>query len=97
MNNQNEFKKNFPQAIRLSWEEVEDLLWKVFLDMKGQGYDPDVVIGVARGGLAPARILMDFLQKKYICTFQMGRRDPGGGSVIPCAAGKRHPYGSPGE
>jgi hypothetical protein len=75
MYNQNEFKKHFPQAIRLSWEEVEDLLWKVFLDMKGQGYDPDVVIGVARGGLAPARILMDYLQKKYICTFQVGHWD----------------------
>jgi len=75
MNSQNEFKKHFPQAIRLSWEEVEDLLWKIFLDMKAQDYDPDLIIGVARGGLAPARILMDYLQKKYICTFQMGHWD----------------------
>ncbi|HVN72362.1 MAG TPA: phosphoribosyltransferase [Desulfomonilia bacterium] len=72
MNDQNLFKKHFPQVIRLSWEDVEDLLWKIFIDMKEAGYDPDVVIGVARGGLAPARILMDYLQKKYICTFQMG-------------------------
>jgi hypothetical protein len=75
MNDQNIFTKHFPQVIRLSWEEVEDLLWKIFLDMKAQGYDPDVLIGVARGGLAPARILMDYLQKKYICTFQMGHWD----------------------
>jgi hypoxanthine phosphoribosyltransferase len=72
MNDQNLFKKHFPQAIRLSWDEVEDLLWKIYLDMKAQGYNPDVLIGVARGGLVPARILMDYLQKKYICTFQMG-------------------------
>jgi hypoxanthine phosphoribosyltransferase len=65
-------KKHFPQAMRLSWEEVEELLWKVFLAMKADGYDPDVVIAVARGGLAPARILVDYLQKKYICSFQMG-------------------------
>lgn len=72
MSDQNGFRKHFPLAVRLSWEEVEELLWKIFLDMKVKGYDPDLIIGVARGGLAPARILMDYLQKKYICTFQMG-------------------------
>jgi hypoxanthine phosphoribosyltransferase len=72
MNDQSMFKKHFPHALRLSWEEVEDLLWKIILDLKSTGYDPDVVIGVARGGLAPARILVDYLHKKYICTFQMG-------------------------
>ena len=77
MTKPNEFRKHFPQAIRLSWEDVEDLLWKIFIDMKTKGYDPDLIIGVARGGLAPARILMDYLQKKYICTFQMGHWDDG--------------------
>jgi hypoxanthine phosphoribosyltransferase len=72
MSRNDDFKKHFPQAMRISWEEVEDLLWKIFLDMKEQAYDPDLIIGVARGGLAPARILMDYMQKKYICTFQMG-------------------------
>jgi hypoxanthine phosphoribosyltransferase len=68
----NIFKNTFPQAIRLSWEEVESMLWDIFLSLKSSGYNPDVVIGVARGGLAPARILVDYLQNKYICTFQMG-------------------------
>jgi uncharacterized protein len=72
MNDMNSYKKHFPQTIRISWEEVEDLLWKIFLDLKTSNYDPDIVIGVARGGLAPARILVDYLHKKYICTFQMG-------------------------
>ncbi|MDT8271685.1 MAG: phosphoribosyltransferase family protein [Desulfomonilia bacterium] len=66
------FRKHFPRALRLSWEEVEELLWKIYLDLKASNFNPDVVIGVARGGLAPARILVDYLQKKYICTFQMG-------------------------
>jgi len=65
-------KNKFPQAIRLSWDDVETLLWEIYTSIKSTGYDPDVVIGVARGGLAPARILVDYLQKKYICTFQMG-------------------------
>lgn len=75
MDDHGAMKKHFPQAVRLSWEEVEELLWKVALDMKTDGYDPDVVIAVARGGLAPARILVDYLQKKYVCTFQMGHWD----------------------
>jgi len=68
----NRYKNTFPQAIRLSWEDVEALVWEIFLSLKSSGYTPDVVIGVARGGLAPARILVDYLQNKYICTFQMG-------------------------
>lgn len=75
MNETNPMRKHFPLAVRLSWEEVEELLWKAAQSMKADGYDPDVVIAVARGGLAPARILMDYLQKKYICTFQMGHWD----------------------
>ncbi len=77
MNDENAIGKHFPLAIRLSWEEVEELLWKVALAMKADNYDPDVVIAVARGGLAPARILVDYLQKKYICSFQMGHWDDG--------------------
>lgn len=65
-------RNTFPRAIRLSWEEVEDMVWEIFLSLRSSGYTPDVVIGVARGGLAPARILVDYLQNKYICTFQMG-------------------------
>lgn len=72
MTDRNIFKKTFPEAIRLSWEEVENLLWEVFVSLRSSDYDPDVVIGVARGGLVPARILVDYLQNKYICTFQMG-------------------------
>ena len=66
------FKNKFPKAISLTWENVEDLLWDVFTALRTTGYDPDVVIGVARGGLIPARLLVDYLQKKYICTLQMG-------------------------
>lgn len=72
MNASDMFKNKFPTAISLSWEDVENLLWDVFTALRSSGYDPDVVIGVARGGLIPARLLVDYLQKKYICTFQMG-------------------------
>jgi uncharacterized protein len=65
-------KSKFPRAINISWDDLENLVWDVNLNLNKTGYDPDVVIAVARGGLVPARILLDYLQKKYICTFQMG-------------------------
>jgi hypothetical protein len=65
-------KHKFPKAISLSWEDVETLVWDIFLNLNDAGYEPDVIIAVARGGLVPARILADYMQKKYICTFQMG-------------------------
>lgn len=72
MTDRNILRKTFPEAIRLSWEDIENLLWETFGSLRSSGYDPDVIIGVARGGLVPARILSDYLQNKYICTFQMG-------------------------
>lgn len=65
-------KSKFPVAMNISWDDVEKLVWDIYLDLIKTDYDPDVVIAVARGGLVPARILLDYLQKKYICTFQMG-------------------------
>jgi uncharacterized protein len=66
------YTNKFPKAISLSWDDVENLLWELYTSLRTSGYDPDVVIAVARGGLIPARLLVDYLQKKYICTFQMG-------------------------
>jgi len=71
----NILKNKFPKATRLSWEDVEDLVWDIFMSLSSAPYDPDVIIGVARGGLAPARILADYLQEKYVCTIQMGHWD----------------------
>lgn len=67
-----EKKNKFPKAINVTWDDLENLVWDVYLNLNETGYDPDVVIAVARGGLVPARILLDYLQKKHICTFQMG-------------------------
>ncbi len=65
------YVNKFPQSMRLSWEDVNEMVWDVACRLKEDGYDPDVIIAVARGGLVPARILADYLQKKYICTLQM--------------------------
>ena len=38
-----------------------------------QGFKPDVVVGVARGGVVPARILVDLLEAKMIAFMQVER------------------------
>jgi hypothetical protein len=68
----NNKKSKFPKAINITWDDLEALVWDVYLSLNEAGYNPDVIIAVARGGLVPARILLDYLQKKHICTFQMG-------------------------
>lgn len=45
----------------VSWEEIERLTAKVALSIRERGFDPDIIVGVSRGGLAPTRILSDFL------------------------------------
>ena len=48
----------------VSWDEAYRLGKAVARKIKESGYEPDLVIGVARGGLVPARIVCDFLLKK---------------------------------
>ena len=50
----------------VSWDEAYRLGKAVARKIKESGYEPDLVIGVARGGLVPARIVCDFLLKKNL-------------------------------
>lgn len=68
----NAHSSRFPKAVRLSWEKVEELIWNLAVSLRRDEYIPDMIVAVARGGLVPARILADFLHRKYICSFQMG-------------------------
>ena len=38
---------------------------------KADNYKPDIIIGVARGGLVPARILSDLLETTEFATIQI--------------------------
>jgi len=48
-------------AYRLAWDEVMDICKAIALEAKAD-FDPDMVLGVARGGLIPATILACILQ-----------------------------------
>ncbi len=52
----------------VSWDEVYKLTETLVFKIKHSGFKPDIVIGIARGGLVPARIVCDFLlQKNLVC------------------------------
>ncbi len=54
-----------------SWENVYDVSRKLAEKIKKSGYQPDIIIGLARGGWVPARNLCDFLGVKDLVSLKM--------------------------
>ena len=46
------------------WERLYELCFRLYQKILGSGYIPDVVVGIARGGWIPARILSDLFFTK---------------------------------
>ncbi|MFX1474788.1 MAG: phosphoribosyltransferase [Promethearchaeota archaeon] len=47
----------------LHWDQCHELCFRIYQKVVESGYTPDVIIGLARGGWIPARILSDFFSK----------------------------------
>ncbi len=48
----------------VSWKDIERWSMDIVKKVKKSGYDPEIVIGLARGGLVPARLIADYLNIK---------------------------------
>ncbi|RLE77321.1 MAG: phosphoribosyltransferase [Thermoprotei archaeon] len=48
-------------ARKITWDYVVDLCKKLALRIRDDGYRPDVIVAIARGGYVPARLLCDYL------------------------------------
>ena len=55
----------------VSWDEVSMLAKKLAFKIKNSGFKPDLVIGIARGGLVPARIVCDYLLQKDLSAIKV--------------------------
>jgi hypoxanthine phosphoribosyltransferase len=53
-----------------TWQQIHDLAYKTAEKIKKSGYVPDVIIGIARGGLVPSRLIADFLHVKELVTIK---------------------------
>ena len=48
----------------VSWKDIEHWSKDVVRKVRESGYEPDIVIGLSRGGLVPARLVSDYLNIK---------------------------------
>ncbi|MDQ1279833.1 MAG: uncharacterized protein QG670_1095 [Thermoproteota archaeon] len=55
----------------VSFKEVHDMTRKVADEVKASGYKPTTVIGLARGGWIPARLMCDFLGITDLCSLKV--------------------------
>jgi len=49
-----------------TWERIYELLLDLSSKIRGAGFKPDIILGIARGGLLPTRILSDLLENPEI-------------------------------
>ena len=54
-----------------TWNQIYDMLIYQSEKIRQNGYQPDVIVGVARGGLVPARILTDLLEIPEIASLRV--------------------------
>lgn len=54
----------------VSWDEIVDWSWGLAKKIREDGYTPDVVIAISRGGFVPARLLCDFLGIENLISIQ---------------------------
>ena len=55
----------------VSWDETYRLAKILALKIKKSGFNPDLIIGIARGGLVPARVVCDFLLQKDLAAIKV--------------------------
>ena len=61
MNRLNPDTENNPEIKFTSWNKIYHKILKLADSIKKSGFEPDVIVGVSRGGWIPARILSDLL------------------------------------
>jgi len=55
----------------LSWKDIISMSFKLGEIVKKSGFSPDVLVGIARGGLIPLRILSDYFNNSDILIFNV--------------------------
>ena len=54
----------------VSWEDIVDWAWELAEKIRKDGYKPDIIVALARGGYVPARLLCDFLDVENLVSIQ---------------------------
>ncbi|MCX8189858.1 MAG: phosphoribosyltransferase [Candidatus Diapherotrites archaeon] len=59
-------EKNIEKKISVSWDEFDLLCRQLVSQIKSDGFSPDVIIAVSRGGLVPAQIISHELKNNEL-------------------------------
>lgn len=59
------------RCYNVSWGKAQELTKNLAHKIKRSGFKPDLVIGIARGGLVPARIICDYLLLKDLASIKV--------------------------
>ena len=70
-------KKNFSARI-VGLDEAYEMAYNVANQITKEGFKIDIIIGIARGGLPPARFICDFLNITKLTTLQITHYTSGG-------------------
>ncbi|MGC8585325.1 MAG: phosphoribosyltransferase [Thermoplasmata archaeon] len=54
----------------VSWHDIERWVDDIIKKMEMDSYEPEIIIGMARGGIVPARIVSDRFQQKNLYTIK---------------------------
>jgi hypoxanthine phosphoribosyltransferase len=50
------------------WDQIYDVLVELADKIRGNGFRPDIIVGISRGGWLPARVLSDLLDNPHIAS-----------------------------
>lgn len=53
------------------WDQIYEMLVSLAMKIKTQGFKPDVIVGVSRGGWPPARIMSDLLENSNVANMKV--------------------------
>ena len=67
-----------------TWKQIYGMLFNQAHKIQGDGYKPDIIVGIARGGLVPSRVLADLLETRdfaiitieYYCGINQTKQEP---------------------
>lgn len=58
------------KATYVSWKDIEGWTKGIMKMIIADDYNPDIIVGIARGGLVPARMVADYLFKKDLLSIK---------------------------
>ncbi len=59
------------EILKIEWKDMEDMCRKLSALILASKFKPDIIVGIARGGWIPARLLSDYLHNKNITSMKV--------------------------